>query len=375
MLVKKKTGELRFCIDYRKLNEATKKDVCPLPRIDECFDAMSEARWFSTFDLRSGYHQVLLDAASSDKTTISREGTFRFKVMPFGLCTAPVTFPTIHGSSDVGIETRDMSGLSRRHHRFLKGVTGPSAKAEEDLRASTCSEVEVESHEAQSTPATSRLPGHVVSEAGIATDSEKIKSVETWPIPTSLKEVRPFLGLCSYYPRFLKGLSEKASSLHRLAGKHVPFIWTPKCQQVFEELRLAFTTTPVLAMPTDEDTYILDTDASHHTIGAVLSQVQAREERLIAYANRTYSKARVKYCTTRQELLAVVHFIKQFKQYLLVRDFVIRTDHAALTWLQRTPDIIGQQARWQERLQEFNFKIQPRPGTRHGTVDALSRRP
>ena len=124
--------------------------------------------------------------------------------------------------------------------------------------------------------------------------------------------------------------------------------------------------TPVLAMPTDKDTYILDTDASHHVIVAVLSQVQAGEERVIAYASQTYSKAEVNYYTTRQELLAVVHFVMQFKQYLLGREFVIRTDHAALTWLQRTPDIIGQQARWQERMQEFNFKIPHRRG--HDTV-------
>ena len=120
--------------------------------------------------------------------------------------------------------------------------------------------------------------GYVVSQAGIATNPEKIKSVETWPTPTSLKEVRSFLELCSYYRRFARGFSEIASPLHRLAGKNVPFIWTPECQQAFEELPLALTT-PVLAMPTDEDTYILDTDARHHAIGAMLSQVQAGEER------------------------------------------------------------------------------------------------
>ena len=208
--------------------------------------------------------------------------------------------------------------------------------------------------------------GHVVSEAGIATDPEKIKSVETWPTPTSLKEVRSFLGLCSYYRRFVQGFSEIASPLHRLADKNVPFIWTPECQLVFEELRLALTTTPLLAMPTDGDTYILDTDASHHAIGAVLSQVQAGEKRVIAYASRTYSKANLNYCTTRKELLAVVHFVKQFKQYLLQREFFIRTDHDALTWLQRTPHIIGQQARWQNACK--NSTLRSSTGLGHDTV-------
>ena len=143
------------------------------------------------------------------------------------------------------------------------------------------------------------------------------------------------------------GLSEITSPFYRLAGKNVPFIWKPWCQQAFEELRLALTTTPVLSMPTDEDTYILDTDASYHAIGAVLSQVQAGKKRVIAYASRTFNKAEINYCTTRQELQAIVHFVKQFKQYLLGREFVIRMDHADLTWLQRTADIIGNRPdRW-----------------------------
>ena len=124
-------------------------------------------------------------------------------------------------------------------------------------------------------------------------------------------------------------------------------------------------------MPTYDDIYLLDTDASDLSIGAVMSQMQTGEERVIAYGSSTYSKSVRNYCTTRKELLAVVYFMKQFKQYLLEKEFLVRTDHAALTWLQRTPEMMGQQACWQERLQEFNFKIQHRPGTKHGNADAL----
>ena len=128
-------------------------------------------------------------------------------------------------------------------------------------------------------------------------------------------------------------------------------------------------------MPTDNDPYILDTDASEMLIGAALSQFQNGEEKVISYASRTYNKAERNYCTTRKELLEVVYFVRQFKQYLLRNKFLIRTDYAALTWLQRASKLMGQQGRWQEMLQEYNFDIKHRPGNKHGNADALSRRP
>ena len=127
-------------------------------------------------------------------------------------------------------------------------------------------------------------------------------------------------------------------------------------QMAFETVKTALISSPILPMPTDDDIYVLDTDANDHSIGAVMSQIQSGEERVIAYESRTYSKIERKYYTTRKKLLAVVYFMKQFKQYLLGKEFLVRTDHAALTWLQRAPEILGQQARWLERLQEFNFK-------------------
>ena len=141
------------------------------------------------------------------------------------------------------------------------------------------------------------------------------------------------------------------------------------------ELKSALTSPPVLAMPRDEGDFTLDTDASNDSIGAVLSQSQDGTERVIAFGSRSLDKRERNYCVTRKELLAVVHFLRYFKQYLLGRKFRIRTDHAALTWLKRTPDPIGQQARWLEQMEEFDFSIEHRPGTRHGNADALSRRP
>jgi len=137
---------------------------------------------------------------------------------------------------------------------------------------------------------------------------------------------------------------------------------------------LALTSPPVLAMPIDDGEFVFDTDASDFAIGAVLSQKQGGYERVVAYASRRLDQRETKYCVTRKELLAVVYFVRYFRQYLLGREFKIRTDHSALTWLRRTPDPIGQQARWLEILEEFRFSIEHRPGARHGNADAMSRR-
>ena len=190
-----------------------------------------------------------------------------------------------------------------------------------------------------------------------------------------MKEKRAFVGFVSYYRRYIKDFSATARALHQLTRKDVRFEWTDECQTAFETLKQKLTSAPIVSLPREEGEYQLDTDASGWTIGAVLSQVQDGHERVISYASRLYTAAEKNYCTTRQELLAVVHFTKYFKQYLLGRKFLIRTDHAALQWLRRTPDPVGQQARWLEQLAPYDFVIQHRPGIRHANADGISRIP
>ena len=210
---------------------------------------------------------------------------------------------------------------------------------------------------------------------GIATDPQKTKIVSDWPVPKSVKEVRSFLGLAGYYRRFVKGYASIAAPLHSLTKKDQSFKWTEETQTAFESLKEALTSPPILAMPDDNGEFVLDTDASDHTIGAVLSQIQDGTEKVIAYASRSLDKREVNYCITRKELLAIVYSLKYFKQYLMGRHFKIRTDHAPLTWLRRTPDPIGQQGRWLEIMEEYDFQVQHRPGVKHGNADAISRRP
>ena len=199
--------------------------------------------------------------------------------------------------------------------------------------------------------------------------------VTEWPVPENVTEVRSFLGLCSYYRRFVAAFATIAAPLHALTSKARRFEWNQECQDAFEDLKKRLTSAPVLAMPLDEGRYYLDTDASYGSIGAVLSQVQEGQEKVIAYASRTLNRPEQNYCVTRKELLAIVYYMKAFKQYLLGREFTVRTDHAALQWLMKTPNPIGQQARWLDILGEFQFKVVHRPGRAHQNADAMSRRP
>ena len=179
-------------------------------------------------------------------------------------------------------------------------------------------------------PKINHFLSHVVSGCGIETDLVKTEVVKEWPVPKTIRDVRAFFGLAGYHRRFVPNFACIAGPLHAMVGKGKRLSWTPKAQQSFDRLKLALTSPSVLAMPTDEGEFVLDTDASEFAIGAVLSQVQGGHERVVAYASRRLDQREIKYCVTRKELLAVVHFVRHFRQYLLGRQFRIRTDHSSL---------------------------------------------
>jgi hypothetical protein len=215
--------------------------------------------------------------------------------------------------------------------------------------------------------------GHSISDMGIGTDKRKTQTVVDWPVPSCIKEARSFVSLCSHYRRFVKNFAAIAAPIHDVIKSKGPFKWTPRAQESLESLKIALTTPPILAMPIDTGEFTLDTDSSDHTIAAVLSQKQHGEERVIAYASRLLDKRERNYCITRKELLAVVHYLKVFKQYLLGRHFRVRTDHVPLSWHRKTPDPIGQQGRWLEILEEYDFYVEHRAAERHLNADALTR--
>lgn len=373
VLVKKKDGNVRFCVDYRKLNLLTRKDAYPLPRIDRCFDTLSGSLWYSTFDLRSGFHQVTMAPQDVNKTTfVCYRGTFRFPKMPFGLCNAPATFQRLMDTvltslnfeiclaylDDIILFSHDLDSHLDRLQRLFERLREANLK----LKPSKCQILQRQV----------KFLGFTVGRNGVSTDPDKVEAIRSWPTPQNLRQSRAFVGLCQYYRRFVPNFSEISAPLHALTKKGARFHWSHECQNAFDQLKSALTDAPVLALPSDQGEFILDCDASNHSIGAVLSQVQDGVERPICFASQLYNKHEVNYNVTRKELLAIITFVKKFRQYLLGRPFRIRTDNAALQWLKRTPEPIGQQARWLEILEEYDYTIEHRPGHRHTNADALS---
>ena len=376
VIVKKKDGSNRICVDYRALNAVTEKDAHPLPRIEDSLDALAGSCVYSTLDMTSGYHQVEVAEADRDKTAfVTGMGHhLRYVTMPFGLCNAPSTFQRLMEKVLQGLLWRtavvyldDVVIYSRSledHYSHLEAVIQRFQQHNLKLKPRKCELFRTRVH----------YLGHVVTPEGVATDPALIEKVTGWDPPQNLKEVRTFLGLTGYYRRFVPAYGDVAEPLVRLTDGKTPFEWTPACQKAFEQLKTCLTSAPILAHPTAQDTFILDTDASNLAIGAVLSQRQGDQEKVIAYGSKALSKEERNYCVTRRELLAIVHFVEAYRYYLYGKPFVIRTDHSSLRWMLNQKEPKDQLARWIQRLSVFQFTIEHRPGQKHANADALSRK-
>ena len=217
--------------------------------------------------------------------------------------------------------------------------------------------------------------GHIVSREGIQADPEKTSTVNRYPIPKNATEVKSFLGLCSYYRRYVQDFAKLARPLHQLTEKSKDLLWNSEAQEAFEVLKAKLTSAPILAFPSMREFFILYTDASQHAMGSVLAQIQNGSERVICYASKSFSKAQSRYPTTKRELLAIVIFTRHFKHYLLGRKFQIVTDHIALQWLHNFKDPDGLTARWLEKLAAFEYEIVHRCRKSIGHADSMSRIP
>ena len=376
VLVDKKDGTKRFCVDYRELNKHTIKDSFPLPRIDESIDYLAGAKYFCTLDLAAGYWQVPLDDEAKLKSAfVVPGGLFEFQVMPFGLCNAPSTFQRLMETVLAGLQWKIAL-------IYLDDVIVFGSSVEEVVDRLQVIFTRLREAKLKLKPQKCHLfqrevlyLGHIVSERGVSTDPAKVEVVATWPTPTNVTEVRSFLGLASYYRRFIYKFSDVARPLTALTKKENPFIWTDKCETAFQTLKEKLTTAPILAYPRMGVGFILDTDASQFAIGAVLAQKNEGKEEVTAYGSKTLSPAEQNYCVTRRELLAVVYFLKYFRPYLYGQDVTVRTDHGALTWLLKFKNPEGQLARWLEVISQYKLTIIHRAGRAHSNADGLSRRP
>ena len=376
VLVTKKDGTTRFCVNSRRLNARTKKDAFPLPRIDDSLNSLSGQAWFSTLDLASGYWQVRLSEDAKPKTAFAtHSGLFQFAVMPFGLCNAPATFERLMSQVMCGLHWKRC--LVYIDNILVFGNDFESALHSLELVLNRVAEYGLQLKSTKCNLFRTSVPflGHIVGRAGLECDLNKLSAVANWIPPSTIKGVREFLGFTGYYRRFVPDYSTVAQPLVRLLGKDCKFKWTDACQDAFKALRALLIKSPVLAFPKEDLPYIVDTDASDYGIGGVLSQCIEGTEHVIAYYRKGLNPAQQKYCTTRRELLAVVATLDHFKGYVWGPKFLVRTDHAALVWLKNPKNIQGMLARWLAKLQQFHFDIVHRPGAQHGNADGLSRCP
>lgn len=382
VLVRKKDGSCRPCIDYRPLNKETPPDQWPMPRIDEILEGMHGAKFFTTLDAANGYWQIAVHDSDQEKTAFAVNGElYQFTRMPFGLRNAPAIFQrimqtTLHEAVGifVFVYIDDVVVFSRtfeEHLVHLRRVFDTLVAAGISLRLSKCHFIR--DHVL--------YLGHQISPQGLRPDPAKTEALRQYPQPQDKAALRRFLGFAGYMRRFVPGFARLARPLNRLLGngpnkRPRPFEWSDECSRAFHALVTALSSPPVLALPDFSQPFELCTDASDYGIGAALMQ----DGRPIAYYSRTLDQHEEKYATVEKECLAVVAALEFFQPYVREsRDLIVVTDHQALHWLfssgSTTDRSKGRLARWALRLQSFDFTVRYRPGRNNVVADALSRAP
>ena len=377
VMVRKKDGSLRFCVDFRQLNAATVKDAHPLPRIDDLLDALHGAKWFSTLDLKSGYWQVPIAEQDKEKTAFrtSSGQLFEFNQVPFGLCNAPATFSRLMDRVLAGLHWETclfylddiivFSSTWEEHLARLREVFERLRHAKLKLGATKCTFAAKE---------VSYL-GHRVTEEGLLPDPSLLAAIRDILPPKTATEVRSFLGLAGYYRRYVKGFAAIAAPLHALTRKDALFHWSEDCQAAFDQLKARLTTSPITAFPDFSQAFRLYTDASTAGLGAILAQVREGKERIICCASQALNKAEKSYPATKLECLAIVWAVAKFRPYLMAMPFEVFTDHYALQWLKTMRTGSALLHRWSAALEEYDFTVRHRPGKIQTHVDGLSRLP
>ncbi|CAM4626675.1 unnamed protein product [Caretta caretta] len=376
VLVPKPDGEIRFCVDYRKLNAVTRPDNYPMPRTDELLEKLGRAQFISTLDLTKGYWQVPLDESAKERSAfLTHLGLYEFNVLPFGLRNAPATFQRLVDGLLAGLGEYAVAYLDdvaifsdswADHLEHLQKVLERIREAGLTVKAKKCQ------------IGLNRVTylGHQVGQGTISPLQAKVDAIQKWPVPKSKKQVQSFLGLAGYYRRFVPHYSQIAAPLTDLTKKKQPNAvqWTGKCQKAFNKLKATLMSDPVLRAPDFDKPFLVTTDASERGVGAVLMQKGPDQEfHPVVFLSKKLSERESNWSVTEKECYAIVYTLEKLRPYVWGRRFHLQTDHAALKWLHTVKETNKKLLRWSLALQDFDFDVQHISGASNKVADALSR--
>lgn len=375
LLVKKKNGTFRFCVDYRKLNSVTVRDSYPLPMVSDILDKLRNAKYISSLDVKSAYWQVPVAESSRQYTafTVPNRGLFQFRRMPFGLHNSPATWMRLLDNvighdlepnvfcylDDIIIVTETFE----KHLFVLDEIFQRLRNANITVSLDKCQYCKPEM----------LYLGYKVDRNGLHVDPTKVKAMLDLPTPTSVSEVRRIIGIFSWYRRFLPDFSSILAPITSLLKKNSKFVWNDNCANAFRKIKELLVKAPVLTCPDYSKPFVVQTDASGYGIGGVLTQTYPDGDRVICYLSRSLTPRERNFSTTERECLAVLWSLEKLRPYLEAVSFTVITDHYSLLWLQQLKDLNGRLARWAVKLQQFDFKLVHRKGKDHVVPDALSR--
>lgn len=373
-LVRKKNGEFRFCIDFRTVNGVSLDDAFPLPHIDTILDGLKGSRIFSSLDCASGYWQIPMHEDSRQLTAFcTPDGLYECLRMPFGLKTAPACFQRMMNTllapfigkfiyvylDDILVFSKDR----QEHFEHLELVFKTLRGANIRLKGSKCKFLTNEL----------KFLGYTVSGRGLQPDEEKVEAVHKWPRPTSVRQLRGFLGFLGYLRRFIPNHASIVAPLHELLTKEVAWSWGPRQEEAFLQSKAVLTSSCLLHHPDFSKKFCVETDASAEGLGAVLSQEYEGDFRPVAFASRSLSTAEKNYSVIEKEALALIFAVKKFRAYLFGSHFNIITDHQPLASLDKIKDSYGRIERWRLLLSEYSYTIIYRKGDKNILADELSR--
>jgi len=363
-----------MCIDYRKLNKATRNDHFPLPFMDQMLERLAGQAFYCFLDGYSGYNQIVVDPKDQEKTTfICPFGIYAYKKMSFGLCNASTTFQLCMLAIFSDLVEKCIEVFMDDFSVFGSSFDLCLANLEVVLKRCVETNLILNWEKCQFMVTEGIILGHKISSKGIEVDKAKVDVIEKLPPPTNMKGIRSFLGHTGFYRRFIKDFSRIAKSLSNLLNKDTSFNFDAECLNAFNLLKTNLVSTPIIAAPNWELDFELMCDASDYAVGAILGQRKNKIFHSIHYASKVLNEHQVNYATFEKELLAIVYALEKFCSYLIGSKVVVYTDHAGIKYLLIKPDSKPTLIRWILLLQEFNLEIKDNKSCENQVADHLSR--